>query len=141
MNVRRKTKITTTALAVTVLAVIFLMPTAGAGQVIDRIVARVNGSIILQSELDAARESGYMETSFHGDNASLMYLGDWERGLKFDWAGETNDVKRTVVLPVEAVLLRACGSSYSGSHYGESHWSGPFVRLTTWSAILAQQQN
>jgi predicted alpha-1,2-mannosidase len=42
---------------------------------------------ILQSELDAARESGYMETSFHGDNASLMYLGDWERGLKFDWAG------------------------------------------------------
>jgi predicted alpha-1,2-mannosidase len=41
---------------------------------------------ILQSELDAARESGYMETSFHGDNASLMYLGDWERGLKFDWA-------------------------------------------------------
>jgi len=54
MNVRRKTKITTTALAVTVLAVIFLMPTAGAGQVIDRIVARVNGSIILQSELDEA---------------------------------------------------------------------------------------
>ena len=41
---------------------------------------------ILQSELDAARESGYMETSFHGDNAALMYLGDWERGLKFDWA-------------------------------------------------------
>jgi len=61
MNARRKTlmnfrrtKITTTALAVTVLAVIFLMPTAGAGQVIDRIVARVNGSIILQSELDEA---------------------------------------------------------------------------------------
>ncbi|MDQ2840056.1 MAG: GH92 family glycosyl hydrolase [Acidobacteriota bacterium] len=41
---------------------------------------------ILQSELDAARESGYMETSFHGDNAAFMYLGDWERGLHFDWA-------------------------------------------------------
>ena len=36
---------------------------------------------ILQSELDEARESGYMETSFHGDNAVFMYLGDWERGL------------------------------------------------------------
>jgi len=41
---------------------------------------------ILQSQLDIARESGYMGTSFHGDNAVLMYLGDWERGLNFDWA-------------------------------------------------------
>jgi predicted alpha-1,2-mannosidase len=41
---------------------------------------------ILQSQLDMARESGYMGTSFHGDNAVLMYLGDWERGLQFDWA-------------------------------------------------------
>ena len=42
---------------------------------------------ILRSELDDAREHGYMETSFHGDNAAFMYLGDWERGLNFDWAG------------------------------------------------------
>jgi predicted alpha-1,2-mannosidase len=42
---------------------------------------------ILRSQLDMARESGYMGTSFHGDNAVFMYLGDWERGLKFDWAG------------------------------------------------------
>ena len=42
---------------------------------------------ILRSELDMARESGYMGTSFHGDNAVFMYLGDWERGLDFDWAG------------------------------------------------------
>ena len=42
---------------------------------------------ILRSELDRARESGYMGTSFHGDNAVFMYLGDWERGLSFDWAG------------------------------------------------------
>ena len=41
---------------------------------------------ILRSQLDMARESGFMGTSFHGDNAVLMYLGDWERGLKFDWA-------------------------------------------------------
>jgi predicted alpha-1,2-mannosidase len=40
---------------------------------------------ILRSELDDARERGYMETSFHGDNAVFMYLGDWERGLNFDW--------------------------------------------------------
>jgi predicted alpha-1,2-mannosidase len=40
---------------------------------------------ILRSELDRARASGYMETSFHGDNAVFMYLGDWERGLRFDW--------------------------------------------------------
>src|SRR6202167_6833196 len=47
-------KITTTLITITLLSAIFLMPTAGAGQVIDRIVARVNGSIILQSELDDA---------------------------------------------------------------------------------------
>ena len=40
---------------------------------------------ILRSQLDMARESGYMGTSFHGDNAVFMYLGDWERGLTFDW--------------------------------------------------------
>jgi predicted alpha-1,2-mannosidase len=42
---------------------------------------------VLHSQLDMARESGYMGTSFHGDHAVLMYLGDWERGLDFDWAG------------------------------------------------------
>jgi predicted alpha-1,2-mannosidase len=42
---------------------------------------------ILRSQLDMARESGYMGTSFHGDHAVLMYLGDWERGLDFDWSG------------------------------------------------------
>lgn len=41
---------------------------------------------ILRSELDIARETGYMPTSFHGDNAVFMYLSDWERGLQFDWA-------------------------------------------------------
>lgn len=42
---------------------------------------------ILRSQLDMARESGYMATSFHGDNAVFMYLGDWARGMDFDWAG------------------------------------------------------
>lgn len=40
---------------------------------------------VLRSQLDMARESGYMGTSFHGDHAVLMYLGDWQRGLNFDW--------------------------------------------------------
>ena len=42
---------------------------------------------ILHSQLDMARESGYMGTSFHGDHAVQMYLGDWVRGIDFDWAG------------------------------------------------------
>ncbi len=39
---------------------------------------------ILRSHLDMAQESGWMDTSFHGDHAVFMYLGDWERGLQFD---------------------------------------------------------
>ena len=41
---------------------------------------------VLRSEYDRARGWGFMNTSFHGDNAVFMFLGDWERGLKFDWA-------------------------------------------------------
>ncbi len=40
---------------------------------------------ILSSTLEMARETGHMQTSFHGDHAVWMYLGDWQRGLKFDW--------------------------------------------------------
>jgi predicted alpha-1,2-mannosidase len=54
---------------------------------------------ILRSELDAARENGYMETSFHGDNAVFMYLGDWERGLKFDWAGAYKYLRKNAMDP------------------------------------------
>ncbi len=49
---KARAKFTTTAVIVTLLSAIIFMPAAGAGQVIDRIVARVNGRIILQSELD-----------------------------------------------------------------------------------------
>jgi predicted alpha-1,2-mannosidase len=41
---------------------------------------------VLRSQLDMARETGYMDTSFHGDHADLLYLGAWNRGLTFDWA-------------------------------------------------------
>ncbi|HEX3627196.1 MAG TPA: GH92 family glycosyl hydrolase [Verrucomicrobiae bacterium] len=41
---------------------------------------------VLQTHLEMARESGWMDTSFHGDNAVFLYLGCWERGYNFDWA-------------------------------------------------------
>lgn len=54
---------------------------------------------ILRSQLDSARESGYMGTSFHGDNAVFMYLGDWERGLNFDWAGTYEYLRKNAMDP------------------------------------------
>ena len=54
---------------------------------------------ILRSELDDARERGYMETSFHGDNAVFMYLGDWERGLNFDWAAAYEYLRKNAMDP------------------------------------------
>ncbi len=54
---------------------------------------------ILRSVLDAARERGYMETSFHGDNAVFMYLGDWERGLNFDWAAAYEYLRKNAMDP------------------------------------------
>lgn len=41
---------------------------------------------VMRSELDRAREQGYMDTSFHGDHAVLMYGGAWRRGIPFDYA-------------------------------------------------------
>jgi predicted alpha-1,2-mannosidase len=42
---------------------------------------------ILRSQHEMAQESGWMGTSFHGDHAVAMYLGDWERGLNYDYEG------------------------------------------------------
>ncbi|AXC11942.1 Alpha-1,2-mannosidase [Acidisarcina polymorpha] len=54
---------------------------------------------ILRSQFDMARERGYMGTSFHGDNAVFMYLGDWERGLKFDYAGVYEYLRKNATDP------------------------------------------
>jgi predicted alpha-1,2-mannosidase len=54
---------------------------------------------ILRSQLDMARETGYMGTSFHGDHAVLMYLGDWERGLNFDWAATYEYLRKNAMDP------------------------------------------
>lgn len=42
---------------------------------------------VLRSQVEMAQESGWMGTSFHGDHAVAMFLGDWERGLRFDYEG------------------------------------------------------
>ncbi len=52
---------------------------------------------ILASTLDMARESGYLQTSFHGDHGVLMYLGDWQRGLQFDWEGAYEYLRKNAV--------------------------------------------
>lgn len=41
---------------------------------------------VMRSELDMARAQGFMNTSFHGDNAVFLYLGAMQRGIVFDYA-------------------------------------------------------
>jgi len=41
---------------------------------------------IMRSELDRARERGYVDTSFHGDHAVFLYDGAWQRGISFDYS-------------------------------------------------------
>lgn len=54
---------------------------------------------ILRTHLEMARESGWMHTSFHGDNAVFMYLGDWERGLPFDYASVYEYLRKNAMDP------------------------------------------
>jgi predicted alpha-1,2-mannosidase len=52
---------------------------------------------ILASTMDMAKESGYLQTSFHGDHGVFMYLGDWQRGLKFNWEGAWEYLRKNAV--------------------------------------------
>jgi predicted alpha-1,2-mannosidase len=54
---------------------------------------------ILRTHLEMARESGWMHTSFYGDHAVLMYLGDWERGLPFDYASVYEYLRKNATDP------------------------------------------
>ena len=54
---------------------------------------------IMRSELDRARERGYMDTSFHGDHASLMYDGAWQRGIPFDYAAAYTYLRKNATDP------------------------------------------
>ncbi len=54
---------------------------------------------ILRTNLEMARESGWMHTGFFGDHAVLMYLGDWERGLPFDYASVYKFLRKNATDP------------------------------------------
>jgi predicted alpha-1,2-mannosidase len=54
---------------------------------------------ILRTHLEMARESGFMHTSFYGDHAVFMYLGDWERGLPFDYASVYEYLRKNAMDP------------------------------------------
>jgi predicted alpha-1,2-mannosidase len=54
---------------------------------------------ILRTHLEMARESGWMHTSFYGDHAVFMYLGDWERGVPFDYASVYQYLRKNATDP------------------------------------------
>ena len=54
---------------------------------------------VLRTHWEMARESGWMHTSFYGDHAVLMYLGDWERGLPFDYASVYEYLRKNATDP------------------------------------------
>ncbi len=54
---------------------------------------------IMRSELDRARERGYMNTSFHGDHAVLLYDGAMRRGITFDYAGAYEALRKNATDP------------------------------------------
>lgn len=54
---------------------------------------------IMASELDMARTRGYMNTSFHADNAVFLYLGAMRRGIPFDYAAAYEYLRRNAVDP------------------------------------------
>ncbi len=54
---------------------------------------------VMRSELDMARERGYMNTSFHGDNAVFLYLGAWKRGIAFDYPAVYEYLRRNATDP------------------------------------------
>ncbi len=55
---------------------------------------------IMASELDLAREKGFMNTSFHGDNAVFLFLGSWKRGIPFDYAAAYEYLRKNAIDPV-----------------------------------------
>lgn len=54
---------------------------------------------IMRSELDRARERGYMHTSFHGDHAVFLYDGAWQRGIEFDYAAAYEYLRKNATDP------------------------------------------
>ena len=46
-----------------------------------------------------ARERGYMNTSFHGDNAGFLYNGARHRGIPFDYAAAYEYMRKNATDP------------------------------------------
>jgi predicted alpha-1,2-mannosidase len=54
---------------------------------------------VMRSELEMARERGYMNTSFHGDHAVFLYNGAWQRGIDFDYAAAYEYMRKNATDP------------------------------------------
>jgi predicted alpha-1,2-mannosidase len=74
---------------------------------------------ILASELDMAREKGFMNTSFHGDNAVFLYLGSWKRGIPFDYAAVYEYLRKNALDP--------SGPRQYLAEYEKNGWISDFV--------------
>ena len=64
---------------------------------------------VLRTHLEMAKETGWMHTSFHGDNAVFLYLGAWECGIPFDWAAVYPYLRKNAMDPAGP---RGCLAEY-----------------------------
>ncbi len=74
---------------------------------------------IMASEFDMAREKGYMNTSFHGDNAVFMFLGSWKRGIPFDYAAAYEYLRKNATDPA--------GPRHYLAEYNKNGWISDIV--------------
>jgi len=74
---------------------------------------------VMATEFDMAREKGFMNTSFHGDNAVFMYLGAWERGIPFDYAAVYEYLRKNATDPA--------GPRHYLAEYEKQGWISDFI--------------
>jgi predicted alpha-1,2-mannosidase len=74
---------------------------------------------IMASELDMAREKGFMNTSFHGDNAVFLFLGSWKRGIAFDYAAAYEYLRKNAI--------DTTGPRHYLAEYEKNGWISDFV--------------
>ena len=74
---------------------------------------------VMATELDMARERGFMNTSFHGDNAVFMYLGAWERGIPFDYKAVYEYLRKNATDPA--------GPRHYLAEYEKQGWISDFI--------------
>ena len=74
---------------------------------------------VMATEFDMARERGFMNTSFHGDNAVFMYLGAWERGIPFDYKAVYEYLRKNATDPA--------GPRHYLAEYIKQGWISDFI--------------